>query len=97
MDTTTILDKFNDLERLIIVHSKKRALTLEETSVYTGLSKSTLYKLTSSNQIPYSKLRGKTLYFDKEKLDKWLLQNPQKTQDEIDREAADYVHFNKGL
>lgn len=40
-----------------------------------GVSESLLYKLTSSREVPHYKPRGKMLYFNKEELDQWLLQN----------------------
>ena len=40
-----------------------------------GVSESLLYKLTSAHEVPHYKPRGKMLYFNKEELDHWLLQN----------------------
>jgi hypothetical protein len=37
------------------------------------------------------------LYFEKEQLEEWLLQNPIKTQAQITREAQQYVMSNKPL
>jgi excisionase family DNA binding protein len=48
----------------------KPFLSLEEASEFTGLSKSTLYRLTSERKIPHIK-RGKLL-FDRQKLTGWL-------------------------
>jgi excisionase family DNA binding protein len=55
--------------------SQKKVLTLDEVSDYTGLSKSFLYKLTCKNEIPCYKPLGKHIYFNKEEIDSWLLQN----------------------
>ncbi len=33
------------------------------------------------------------LYFDKDEINDWLLQNPQKTNEEIEREASEYVYL----
>jgi excisionase family DNA binding protein len=41
-----------------------------------------LYKLTSGKEIPHYKPRGKMIYFAKEDLDEWLLQNYEPTVDE---------------
>ena len=89
----TLLERIEDL-----YGTQKSVLTLAELSRYTGLSKSCLYKLTSSRKIPFSCPNGKTLFFDKAAIDKWLLSNPVCTADEIDIAAANYVTLNpKGV
>ena len=55
--------------------NSKKMLTVDEVSAYTGLSKSTIYKMTSGNTIPHYKPNGKILYFKKTELDKWLATN----------------------
>jgi excisionase family DNA binding protein len=62
----------------------KSILTLAEAAEFMGLSLSYCYKLTHWNKIPYYKPSGKVLYFKKEDLENWMLQNRSKTQDEID-------------
>lgn len=52
----------------------KNVLTLEDTALLTGLSKSYLYKLTSTHQIPYYKQNGKNVYFDKAEIEDWMKQ-----------------------
>jgi excisionase family DNA binding protein len=59
----------------------KKVLTIKEVLRYTGYSKSHLYKLTANNQIPYSKPNGKSLFFDKDEIDQWLLRNKQEVID----------------
>lgn len=66
---------------------EKNILTFTEACAYTGFAESYMYKLTSARKIPHSKPNGKKIFFDKELLDKWLLGNPVKTKDEIDKEA----------
>jgi excisionase family DNA binding protein len=69
----------------------KKILTLEEASHFLGYAKSTVYKLTSSGILPFSKPNGKKIYFEREALEQWMLSN--KSQSNIDREliAATYV------
>lgn len=57
----------------------KSVLTVEEASAFTGLSKSYLYKLTSSMKIPHYKPTGKLCYFDRLELESWLKQNKIET------------------
>ena len=54
---------------------EKKVLNFKEACVFLGFSRGYLYKLTSGGTIPYSKPNGKTIYFDREKLEAWMLQN----------------------
>jgi len=73
----------------------KCVLTFGEAVTYSGLSPSYLYKLTSSNQIPYYKPKGKILFFDRKELESWLLQNRITPQSEIEAKAQDYCSTGK--
>ena len=70
-------------------------LTFDETCDYTGISRSYLYKLTASGNIPHSKPNGKLIFFEKAKLNTWLLQNGRKSRTEIEAEALNYTFKNK--
>jgi excisionase family DNA binding protein len=73
--------------------NQKTALTLEEASAYTGLSRSYLYKLTSTGQVPCFRPRGKMVYFDRTELDKWLLRD--QISEEVEIKAATHVVLNR--
>jgi excisionase family DNA binding protein len=60
--------------------SQKKVFSLDEVVKYTGYKKSYIYKLTSMNQVPYSRPSGGAIFFDREDIEKWLLQNKQWTQ-----------------
>lgn len=70
---------------------QKKALTLNEAIEYTGIKKSYMYKLTSTHKIPYYKPNGKSIYFDRLELEKWLLSNRIKTNAEVETEALTYI------
>lgn len=74
---------------------QKEVLTLEEVSEYTGMSKSTLYKLTANRQIPHSKPNGKCCFFKRSELEFWLMSSPVATMADIDSEAIAYCMKNK--
>lgn len=93
MDNIKIEERLDRIERLLI--SNKKVLTFDEVCDYTGLSRSYLYKLTSSGIIPHSKPNGKVIFFDKEKLNNWLLKNARKSADEIKEDALNFVIKNK--
>ena len=68
------------LERIeISLLSQKTVLNLSDFCRYVGISKSWAYKLTAQRAVPHYSPNGKTLYFDKVEVDKWLLKNPVKT------------------
>ncbi len=68
-----LLERLSSLENNI--YTTKTVLTFNEACIYMGVSESLLYKLTSAHEVPHYKPRGKMLYFNKEELDHWLLQN----------------------
>jgi len=74
------------------VLSNKQTLSIDEAAMYSSLSVSYLYKLTSTQQIPHFKPRGKIIYFDRSELDEWLRQNRVKTTSEIEANAANYAN-----
>lgn len=86
MDTQGIEQKLDRIERLLI--SQKTVLNFDELVEYTGLSQSYLYKLTSKGDIPFYRPNGKQLYFNKEEIDRWLLRNRAKTNEEINNEVT---------
>lgn len=93
MDYEIIIEKLNHLERLI--KSSKKVLTANDLSDYCGFSKSHIYKLVARNEIPYSKPYGKTLFFDKEKIDEWLLKDSSNTKQDNKLKAQSYVFQSK--
>lgn len=88
MNSLKLDERLERIEKLLI--GNKKVLTFDEACDYTGLSKSYLYKLTAAAMVPHSKPNGKVLYFDKEKLDSWLLENQVKTKNDIEKEATSY-------
>ena len=93
MDTILIFDRLDRLEKLLTAH--KEVLTFEEACDYTGISKSYLYKLTSSGNIPHSKPNGKMIFFEKKKLNDWLLQNSRKSKSDLENEALRHTLKNR--
>lgn len=89
--------KMNDTrelkELLISILAKldysKRVLNIKETSEFTGLTERTIYKKTSGGEIPHYKQAGK-LFFNREELEDWLLENKGFSKDDISRAAATY-------
>lgn len=89
MENELILLKLNRIEKHIF--GLKAILNVEELADYTGFKKSYIYKLVHTNSIPYSKPNGKILFFDRGKIDEWLLSNSSISKDEIEQEAIEYA------
>lgn len=77
------------LSKITPLHQKE-FLTLEEAAQYTGLTKSALYKLTHSRQIPFSKPNGKKCFFKRTDIEDWMMSNPVATADELNDRAQAY-------
>ncbi len=82
-----ILERMDLLEKSI--YSTKQVFTFQDACMYIGVSDSMLYKLTANKEIPHYKPRGKMIYFAKEELDEWLLQNHELAADNAMRMATE--------
>lgn len=93
----SVLKKLDPIESLLerialleqTIYTTKKVFTFQEACMYIGISESMLYKLTSGKEIPHYKPRGKMIYFAKEELDEWLLQNYEPTIDDAVRMAEE--------
>lgn len=63
-----------------------KPLNIEEAAAFTKKPKSTIYQLTSTRQIPFSKM-GKQLLFFKKDLLAWIEDGKKKTQKQIEAEG----------
>ncbi|QIY83030.1 helix-turn-helix domain-containing protein [Chryseobacterium sp. NEB161] len=88
IENELILHKLNRIEKHIF--GLKSILNVEELAEYTGFKKSYIYKLVHENLIPFSKPNGKVLFFERKKIDEFLLQNASKSKDEISKEALEF-------
>ena len=67
-----------------------KVLSFEQGCEYLGYAKSYVYKLTSAGILPFSKPNGKKIFFDREKLEAWMLGNANKSHEEMQIDAATY-------
>lgn len=75
---------------------QKPILTAKEMATYMGIALSTLYKLTHTNTLPYSKPNGKMIFFDRVEIENWMRSNRYATQQELSQQAAAYCQNKKG-
>ena len=81
--------KLESIEKLLL--TQKNVLNFSEVKLYTNLSESYLYELTSSGGIPCYKPNGKQLYFKKQEIEDWLLSNRKATNIELDELASSHI------
>lgn len=93
MEVTDIQKQLDRIEAAAL--SQKSVLTFDEAAKFTGLSKSYLYKLTSTGKIAFYKPHGKLIYFEKAELETWLLQNRVTPIDELEQQAVNYCYAGK--
>jgi excisionase family DNA binding protein len=91
MENLQLDERLRNIESLLL--SQKTVLTFDEVARYTGLSKSFLYKLTSSGEIPHYKPQGKHIFCNKAEIDLWLQRNPTRplNAEELEERASTYV------
>jgi excisionase family DNA binding protein len=89
MNDIKLEERLDRIEKLLI--GSKNVLTFDEAYDYKGISRSYMYKLTSGGIITHSKPNGKMIFFSKENLDKFLLQNSKKSEFQIESEALAYT------
>ncbi len=85
----SVIDRIEILTHAVL--SNKQTLNIDEAAAFTGLAVSYLYKLTSTQEIPHYKPRGKMLYFDRSELENWLRQGKVNSHAEIERKATAHI------
>lgn len=85
-----ILKELTEIKRYTLLQAKS-VLTLDDVALLTGLSKSHLYRLTHTHQIPFYKPNGKTVFFDRNEIEAWMRQNRVGTQQEAESGAIRYI------
>jgi prophage regulatory protein len=75
----------------------QKVLKFEEGCNYLGYKKSYVYKLTSGGVLPFSKPNGSRIFFDREKLEAWMLSNASTSADEKEIQASTYLSTNKPI
>tara|TARA_B100000700_G_C14384160_1_gene551766 strand:- start:75 stop:377 length:303 start_codon:yes stop_codon:yes gene_type:complete len=82
--------KLEKIEQLLL--TQKKVLNFNEVMLYTNLSKSYLYQLTSNGGIPCYKPNGKHIYFNKEEIENWLLNNKKISNIELEEISNNYLN-----
>lgn len=88
-----LLKELKEIKQLLSLN--KKVLTLDEFCLYTGISKSYAYRLTSLNKIKFYRPFGKMIFFDIEEVVDFLKTNTIKTKMTVDNSATRYLVTNK--
>ncbi len=72
---------------------QKEILTLEEAALYTGLSKSYLYKKDLHKTNPILQTEGKLIFFKRNELDQFLLSTRISSQEELLQNNMESITF----
>jgi hypothetical protein len=76
-----ILKELREIKALLSF--QKEIWTLEEFCNYTGYSPAHAYHLTSKGKIKFSRPTGKLIFFEKEVVIEFLMQNPVEAEQEL--------------
>ncbi len=87
-----ILRRLEEIRNATLLAAKD-TLTVSECAMLTGLSAKTLYNKTSAKEIPHFK-QGRTVYFDKKAVEKWMRACPVAGEAEVETAAATYAALN---
>jgi len=90
-----ILQEIEELKSLTLLAAKS-VLTIDDVALLTGISKSTLYKMTCKKQLPHYKPNSKLLFFDRKEIEEWAKQNRVLTTEEAEQKALAYSLGVKG-
>lgn len=70
---------------------QKPFMSLEEASLYLGLSKNTLYAYNCKGVIPFKKVGNKTIYYKIEDLDNFILGSSKQSKSKAERQTEFYT------
>lgn len=90
-----VMTRLDAIERYCLL-AAKNVFNLDDVAAITGLSRSHIYKLTCSHQIPHYKPNGKQIYFDRAEIERWMKKNRVLTNDEAEQIALDLEIRKKG-
>jgi excisionase family DNA binding protein len=68
----------------------RKSMTVDEVAAFIGLSKSTIYIKTMRGLIPHYK-RDKRVFFERDEIEAWLLENKRITTAEAAQQADKYI------
>lgn len=96
-ELTSVMERLKAIERMTLL-AAKNVLVLDDVALLTGYSKKYLRLLIARREIPHYR-RGNRLYFSRDEIDEWMLEQRVPTNGEIEVQAVGYItnkqQFNK--
>lgn len=96
-ELTSVMERLKAIERMTLL-AAKNVLVLDDVALLTGYSKKYLRLLIARREIPHYR-RGNRLYFSRDEIDEWMLEQRIPTNGEIEVQAVGYItnkqQFNK--
>lgn len=93
--TRQLIYEVSEKSKRLLLIGVKNFLNVDDVAVYLGISKSVVYGLMRTKQIPYSKPNGKLAFFKKSDVDAWLGSNRIASASEVEEQAARYCVAHK--
>ena len=95
---TQLTKQIADLQKRVetledMLDAGKEVLTVEEAAKFMGMARSSLYKMTSDQTIPFYRPNGKMIFFEKSDILSWIRKNRVSSREEIEEEAR--LHMQK--
>ena len=95
---TQLTKQIADLQKRVetledMLDAGKEVLTVEEAAKFMGMARSSLYKMTSDQPIPFYRPNGKMIFFEKTDILSWIRKNRVSSREEIDEQAR--LHMQK--
>ncbi|ASO03951.1 MULTISPECIES: AlpA family phage regulatory protein [Arenibacter] len=90
----TVVELLKEIKGLMAFN--KKVLNLEDLVQYTGMSESTIYKLSRLNLIPKGDNREiRKLFFEKDRIDDWLLGKPDVSDEYLEQKFNEQLLKNR--
>mgnify|MGYP000383964086 CR=1 FL=1 len=84
----SLAELLSHLEKLEgMAYTVKDFLSIDEVAAYLRISKSSVYKLTSSRELTVYKPNGKNIFILRSDLNNWIKRNPTLSNEEIEKQA----------
>ena len=95
---TQMTKRIADLQKRVetledMLEAGKEVLTVEEAAKFMGMARSSLYKMTSDQTIPFYRPNGKMIFFEKSDILSWIRKNRVSSREEIEEDAR--LHMQK--
>ena len=94
VELESVMERLKAIERMTLL-AAKNVLVLDDVALLTGYSKKYLRLLIARREIPHYR-RGNRLYFSRDEIDEWMLEQRVPTNGEVEVQAVGYIS-NKQL